>query len=63
MKKKLITICLFLFATAFTGKAQEKKQLIGSWELEKISFENKETTPEDAHQEYADLFKEILLNL
>jgi len=58
--KKLIAISL-ITAILFSANAQEKKQLIGSWDLEKISFENIETTPDDAHKEYADLFKKALL--
>lgn len=58
--KKLLTICLIM-ATLFSANAQEKKQLIGSWGLEKISFQNIETTDDDAHDEYAVLFKKALL--
>lgn len=48
-------------AILFSTNAQEKKQLIGSWDLEKISFQNIETTPDDAHKEYAALFKKAVL--
>ena len=58
--KKVIAINLII-VTLFSANAQEKKQLIGSWELDKISFEKIETTPDDGHQEYADLFKKALL--
>lgn len=58
--KQLIAISLIM-ATLFSANAQEKKQLIGNWDLEKISFQNIETTPDDAYKEYADLFKKALL--
>ncbi|WP_310378122.1 hypothetical protein [Flavobacterium sp.] len=59
--KKLITICLIL-ATTFEVNAQVKEQLIGNWDLNKVSFKNTETTQDGGNEEYFSIFKAALLN-
>ncbi len=62
--KKILTICLLL-ATTFKINAQNAKQIIGSWEIKKISFENLEIADDDdgALKKYVDLFEKAILKV